>query len=88
MSTEEKIIPGEPLSPGNSTTRRTFIGMGIKGIVLLPYVAPIIETYLIGAARADDDDDDGDDDEHGISRPPNEDEGEESEMERTNADER
>ncbi len=88
MSTEEKITQGEPLSPGNSTTRRTFIGMGIKGIVLLPYVAPIIETYLIGSARADDDDggDDDDDDEHGISRPP--DDEEESDMEHTDADER
>ena len=87
MSTEEKTTPNETSPPENSTTRRKFIGMGIKGITLLPYVAPIIETYLIGSARADDDDDD-DDDEHGISRPPDEDEGEESEMEHTNADER
>ena len=91
MSTEEKITPGEPLPPGNSTTRRTFIGMGMKGIALLPYVAPIVETYLIGTARADDGDDDDDDHhhgDHGISRPPNEDKGEESEMEHTNADAR
>jgi hypothetical protein len=88
MSTEEQVAPNETSPPENSTTRRKFIGMGIKGITLLPYVAPIIETYLIGSARADDDDDDDDDDEHGISRPPDEDEGEESEMEHTNADER
>ena len=97
MSTEEKTTQNGPLPPENSTTRRTFIGMGIKGIALLPYVAPIVETYLIGTARADDDgggdgggDDGGDDgdNEHRISRPPNEEEGEESEMERTNADER
>lgn len=91
MSTEEKAAPNETSPSENSTTRRTFIGMGIKGIALLPYVAPIVETYLIDSARAGkkyDDDDDDDDDEHGISRPPNEDEGEESEMEHTNADER
>ncbi len=95
MSTEEEAVTNETSPQENSTTRRTFIGMGIKGIALLPYVAPIIETYLIGSARAgkkkhddDDHDDDDDDDEHGISRPPNEDEGEESEMEHTNADER
>ena len=91
MPTEEKTTPGEPLPPENSTTRRTFIGMGIKGIVLLPYVAPIIETYLIGSARAgkkhDDDDHDDDDDEHGISRPHDDDD-EESEMEHTDADHR
>lgn len=88
MSTEEKIMPGEPSPPGNSTTRRGFIGMGVKGIALLPYVAPIIETYLIGSARADDDDDDGDDDDddHRISRPPKEDK-EKSGMKRTKADE-
>lgn len=84
MSTEEKITPGEPSPPSNPTTRREFIGMGVKGIALLPYVAPIIETYLIGSARADKDDDD--DDKHRISRPPHEDEHEGSEMAHTDAD--
>lgn len=86
MSTEEKITPGEPSPPKNSTTRRGFIGMGVKGITLLPYVVPVIETYLIGSAHAGKkhDDDDDDDDEHGISRPP--DDEEESDMEHTDAD--
>lgn len=88
MSTEEKAAPNGTSPPENSTTRRTFIGMGIKGIALLPYVAPIVETYLIGTSRADDGDDDDDDNEHGISRPPNEDDEEKSDMEHTNADER
>ncbi|MBI5308020.1 MAG: hypothetical protein HZB37_06755 [Planctomycetes bacterium] len=84
MSTKEKITPGKPSPQGNSTTRRGFIGMGMKGLALLPYVAPIIETYLIGSARADDDDDD--DDDHRISRPPKEDK-KKSKMKRTKADE-
>ncbi len=89
MSTEEKITPGEPSPPENSTTRRGFIGMGVKGIALLPYVVPVIETYLIGSAHAGKKkhDDDDDDDEHGISRPKKDDDDDESEMEHTSADE-
>jgi hypothetical protein len=41
----------------DNTSRRKFIKRGIQGIALLPYVAPIIETYFIDDAHANDDGD-------------------------------
>jgi hypothetical protein len=41
----------------DNTSRRKFIKRGIQGIALLPYVAPIIETYFIDDAHANGDGD-------------------------------
>jgi len=69
--TERKEDDGKPLegsgvgaSPSDADdTRRSFLKAGIKGALLLPYVAPAIETVVLSDAWAngggDGDDDDG-----------------------------
>lgn len=57
MSTEKKADHNlkKSVHSCGDTTRRKFIKTGLKGITLLPYVAPLIETYFIDDAHADDD---------------------------------
>ncbi len=55
MTDETKHNQDEASQPSAPTTRRRFMEMGIKGITLLPYVAPVIETYFIDDTYADGD---------------------------------
>lgn len=55
MSDETKHNADEASQASAPTTRRRFMEMGLKGITLLPYVAPMMETYFINDSYADGD---------------------------------
>ena len=48
---QDKNFSKTPMS-GHHATRRKFITTGMKGLSLLPYVAPLMETYFISDTLA------------------------------------